>query len=96
MKMSIKLNGEDVTFSFDTSKMDNEVEVDSDTPVFLKYWNMWGEAEAKGFFRHLANSVRMRCRDGLWHKNPKPFTFTHSFSSRVLLPVMGTVTVIEE
>jgi hypothetical protein len=95
MKMSIRLNDGNITFSFDTSKMDNQVEMDSDTPIFQKYWNMWGESEAKGFFRHLANSVRKRCRDGNWHKKPTPFNFSHSFSSTSLTPVTGVVSVIE-
>ena len=36
------------------------------------------ESEAKGFFRHLANSIRKRCREGNWHLAPKSFRFAHA------------------
>jgi hypothetical protein len=39
------------------------------------------EGEAKGFLKHLANSIRKRCRDGNWHLAPKPFTFVHLLMS---------------
>ncbi len=38
-------------------------------------------AEAKGFFQHLANSIRKRCREGNWHLSPKEFRFAHLLMS---------------
>ena len=70
---------EQIEAMFDFSQMDNNVEFNGDNVTLQKYKNDWGDAEFKGFFRHLANSIRKRCRDFGWHTQLSAFEFSHSF-----------------
>jgi hypothetical protein len=50
--------------------------------------------EGTGFLKHLANSIRKRCRDGNWHLLPTSFTFTHALTNKSIVGCTVTPGVV--
>lgn len=71
---------------YDVSDFGNKVDFYIQDHITKICNDKWNAPEFHGFLKHLANSIRKRCRDFGWHTKLNPFSFSHHFAPSTGFP----------